>query len=216
MRDTSATTQGGRSVVAWPGISRTKTRIEYSSSSSSTSTREARASWGRRRGARRRKIRDRRQEHRCDVFPSPSQSNTRCRGRDARDTRAGVFPDSEGRLTWGVQTRPGARGVARVPSGCSCLNVERADIFVVDRREGERWFPTGVLLCARSFDPCVSWRGRRIPGKSRITLARKLKIPRQSESANRKARTPNGRKTSLRCSSMSSAGDEKPRKFSFS
>ena len=204
MRDTSATTQGGRSVVAWPGISRTKTRIEYSSSSSSTSTREARASWGRRRGARRRKIRDRRQEHRCDVFPSPSRSNTRCRGRDARDTRAGVFPDSEGRLTWGVQTRPGARGLARVPSGCSCLNVERADIFVVDRREGERWFPTGVLLCARSFDPCVSWRGRRIPGKSRITLARKLKIPRQSESANRKARTPNGRKTSLRCSSMSS------------
>jgi len=138
--------------VAWPGISRTKTRIEYSSSSSSTSTREARASWGRRRGARRRKIRDRRQEHRCDVFPSPSQSNTRCRGRDARDTRAGVFPDSEGRLTWGVQTRPGARGVARVPSGCSCLNVERADIFVVDRREGERWFLTGLLLRARRYD----------------------------------------------------------------
>ena len=152
MRDTSATTQGGRSVVAWPGISRTKTRIEYSSSSSSTSTREARASWGRRRGARRRKIRDRRQEHRCDVFPSPSRSNTRCRGRDARDTRAGVFPDSEGRLTWGVQTRPGARGVARVPSGCSCLNVERADIFVVDRREGERWFLTGLLLRARRYD----------------------------------------------------------------
>ena len=45
------------------------------------------------------------------------------------------------------------RGRARVPSGCSCLNVERADIFVVDRREGERWFPTGLLLCARSYDP---------------------------------------------------------------
>ena len=98
------------------------------------------------------KIRDRRQEHRCDVFPSPSRSNTRCRGRDARDTRAGVFPDSEGRLTWGVQTRPGARGVARVPSGCSCLNVERADIFVVDRREGERWFLAGLLLRARRYD----------------------------------------------------------------
>ena len=66
--------------------------------------------------------------------------------------RAGVFPDSEGRLTWGVQTRPGARGVARVPSGCSCLNVERADIFVVDRREGERWFLTGLLLRARRYD----------------------------------------------------------------
>jgi hypothetical protein len=170
----------------------------------STSTREARGSRGRRRDARRLKVRERRQEHRRDAFTSPSRSNTRYRGRDARDTPRWRLPRFRGAFDVGSTNSSGARGVARVPSGCSCLNVERADIFVVDRREGERWFPTGVLLCARSFDPCVSWRGRRIPGKSRITLARKLKIPRQIESANRKARTPNGRKTSLRCSSMSS------------
>ena len=45
----------------------------------------------------------------------------------------------------GSTNSQGRREVARVPSGCSCLNVERADIFVVDRREGKRWFPTGLL-----------------------------------------------------------------------
>ena len=69
-----------------------------------------------------------------------------------RATRALASSQIRGALTWGVQTRPGARGVARVPSGCSCLNVERADIFVVDRREGERWFLAGLLLRARRYD----------------------------------------------------------------
>lgn len=70
---------------------------------------------------------------------SPRRSVRRNRTASAHCVRGGAarLPRFRGasKTLFDVAKRISRRaGIARVPSGCSCLNVERADMFVVDKR----------------------------------------------------------------------------------